>query len=158
MDSGCGYDYKQEMKHFKLSKLVIFLLAGLSLSPPALSQEASERLCAASLSDLSWVLHDEGQYPRLNSDRSGKALHGLQCREVEIIAWFRANAWTYRKSVSPSGEVFGHGARSYRADRSLVFCLPRRFPFRWLTNGCIAQASVSLFDGQITQLTAGPAI
>ena len=146
------------MKRFELSRLLVFLFASVCQSALAPVYASEGRNCTETLSELSWTLREGGAYSELNSDQSGKALHGLQCSEAQIVAWFEENSWVHLKTVSPSGESFGSGARRYKADRGLVFCLPRRFPFKWLTNGCFAQASVSLFDGKITNLTAGPSI
>ena len=134
------------------------LLAGLWLCVPDISDAAEQGLCDTSLSNLSWTLQQDGQYGHLNSDRSGKELHGVSCREADIIDWFQANGWEHRTSVSPQGALFGHGLESYPADRGLVFCLPRSFLLRWRTNGCLAQVGVLLFQGKITRLTAGPTV
>ena len=140
------------------SWFLVVLISGFFQGVPVIAQATEQRPCRAALSDFSWMLEGDGQYFHLNSDRSGKKLHGLTCREADIVDWFEGNSWTHLKTASPDGTSFGHGARRYQADRILVFCLPRRFPFRWRTNGCFAQASVSLFDGRITNLTAGPSI
>lgn len=134
------------------------ILCLLWLGVPAVSYGAEQAGCAISLSKLSWVLQKGGPYDQLNSDKSGAELHGVKCDEAEIINWFEANAWRHQKSVSPKGASFGGGSQEYRADRGVVFCLPRRFLFRLLTGGCSAQVSVLLFQGKITHLTAGPTL
>ncbi|WP_066607856.1 hypothetical protein [Celeribacter halophilus] len=134
------------------------LLSGVLLIGPVISLAAEPTPCADTLSELSWALEDTEQYIHLNSDRSGDALHGVGCKEDEVIDWFERHSWSLLRRVSVDGPSFGTGADSYRADRGLVFCLPRKFPFRWRTNGCVAQISVLLFEGKITHLIAGPTL
>lgn len=142
----------------KRTRLTAVLMAGFYLIFPVLAFAAENTMCRETLSELSWALGGTNQLSELNSDRSGKKWHGAQCTEAEIVDWFKSNSWSHLKTVSLSGAVFGSGERQYRADRGLVFCLPRQVLLRWVTNGCSAQASVMVFDGRITQVTAGPSI
>lgn len=146
------------MKRMSRSWFLGVLIAGFFHGVPVIAHATEQVQCGAALSDFSWMLEEDGQYYHLNSDRSGVKLHGLKCAEADIVDWFEGNSWTHLKTASPAGTSFGHGAGRYRADRILVFCLPRPFPFRWRTNGCSAQAGISLFGGRITNLTAGPSI
>lgn len=144
------------------TKIFPLLMSGFLLFGPVMSHAEEPTPCADTLSELSWTLEDTEQYRHLNSNQSGGALHGLACEKVEIIDWFERHSWSLLRSVSVDaasfGTGFGTGADSYQADRGLVFCLPRKFPFRWRTNGCSAQASVLLFEGKITHLIAGPTL
>ena len=144
------------MKLIERAKAPVFLIVGLCLFIVAPSHAEAAKDCTASLSEMSWALRDADRLSHLNSDKAGQKLHGVICREAAIVAWFEENSWTHLRTVSPDGEGFGSGSLSYQADRGLVFCLPRRFLFRWLTNGCSAQASVLLFERRITKLIAGP--
>ncbi len=140
------------------TKILPVLMSGFFLFGPAMSLAEEPTPCTTTLSELSWTLDGTEQYSHLNSDQSGGALHGLACEEDEIIYWFERHSWSLLRRVSVDGVSFGTGADSYRADRGLVFCLPRKFPFRWRTNGCSAQVSVLLFEGKITHLIAGPTL
>jgi hypothetical protein len=144
------------------TKILPVLMSGFLLFGPVMSHAEEPTRCTATLSDLSWALDGTEQYSHLNSDQSGGTLHGLACEEDEIIHWFERHSWSLLRRVSVDGVSFGtgfgSGADSYRADRGLVFCLPRKFPFRWRTNGCSAQVSVLLFEGKITHLIAGPTL
>ncbi|WP_417244904.1 hypothetical protein [Celeribacter sp.] len=140
------------------TKIFPVLMSGFFLFGPAMSLAEEPTPCADTLSELSWTLENTEQYRHLNSDQSGDALHGLACEEDEIIHWFERHSWSFLRSVSVDGASFGTGADSYQADRGLVFCLPRKFPFRWRTNACSAQVSVLLFEGKITHLIAGPTL
>ncbi len=140
------------------TRILPVLMSGFLLFGPVMTHAEEPTPCADTLSELSWALENTEQYNHLNSDQSGDALHGLACEEDEIIHWFERHSWSLLPGISVDGASFGTGADSYQADRGLVFCLPRKFPFRWRTNGCSAQVSVLLFEGKITHLIAGPTL
>lgn len=118
-------------------------------------QAVADGDCDATLSALNWILVDDA-YSALSWDRSGAVLSGMACSETTIIDWFKASDWRLSKAVDFSGDRYGSGDASYRADRGLVFCLPRTWFARWRTGGCSASASVLMFEGKITWATAGP--
>ena len=131
-----------------------FLVAVMSF--PALAGADVERDCKSSLSAMAWVFQkDRHDYP-LKSENAGGALHGLECDEVEIIAWFEENSWTLLRTRSASGEWSGYGSRRFRIDRGLVFCRPQPYYLGWLNGGCRGQTAVSMFEGRITQIHSGP--
>ena len=140
------------------TKIFPVLMSGFLLFGPVMSHAEEPTPCIATLSVLSWALDGTEQYSHLNSNQSGDALHGVGCKKDEVIDWFERHSWSLLRRVSVDGPSFGTGADSYQADRGLVFCLPRKFPFRWRTNGCVAQVSVLLFEGKITHLIAGPTL
>ncbi|MDU9004542.1 hypothetical protein [Sedimentitalea todarodis] len=111
--------------------------------------------CEAKLSALDWVLSD-GAYSELSWDRSGASLSGIACSETTINAWFETGGWRLAKAVDLTGGRYGRAEASYRADRGLVFCLPRPWFARWRTGGCLAESSVLMFEGKITWVTSGP--
>lgn len=121
----------------------------------AAQQVAAENDCKVHLTALNWALVD-GPYSELGWDRSGAALSGVACDETTINNWFEASGWRLTKAVSLTGGRYGSGTDSYLADRGLVYCLPRALLMRWRTGGCSASASVLMFEGKITWVTAGP--
>ncbi|RLJ59033.1 hypothetical protein BCF46_1175 [Litoreibacter meonggei] len=138
------------------SKLLPTLLAGICLSLPTPLYARTEIDCQSSLSELTWVLKSEEQYGQLQSEKAGKALHGVRCSESDIIIWFEQNSWTLREKTTASGQYFGAASRRYSADRGLIFCRPQPFLLRWSKGGCSAQAAVNMFEGRITQIFSGP--
>lgn len=131
-----------------------YIIASLWLVGAA-QQAAAEKDCEAHLSALNWALVD-GAYSELGWDRSGAALSGLACDEPTLTNWFETSGWKLTKAVDLTGGRYGSAADGYRADRGLVYCLPRALLMRWRTGGCSASASVLMFEGKITWVTAGP--
>lgn len=146
----------RNMNFSDLSKLLYAMIYGSFLSFSNLAHAEVERDCKTSLSALSWAVEDDRHHYALRTEVAGGALHGLRCGEEEIIAWFEENSWTFLRSGPGDGSWAGYGARRYRTDRYLVFCRPQPFLLGWLKGGCRDRASVTMFEGRITQIFSGP--
>lgn len=144
------------MTLFNPAKNVSGFLLSLLLCYGNLAHADDRRDCTSTLETFSWVFDETPKNYPLKSEDAGAALHGVSCREGEIIAWFESNSWILLRATSVDGEAFGSGAQQYRGDRALVFCQPRPRLLRWLGNKCAGQTSVLMFEGEITQIFSGP--
>jgi hypothetical protein len=127
----------------------------------ALPHIARAQNCEKAFADLRWTLVESDSSWQLASDHAGVVLVDKECDEEFIKEWFATAGWSLSRELTQQADnigPFGATDRSYLADRILIFCLPRGWLWRWVTNGCSAGVNVNLFQGRITDVSAGARI
>jgi hypothetical protein len=121
-------------------------------------QTARAEDCQDHFNDLLWTVQEPHSAWELNSKRKGEVFLGTSCDPAFIKSWFATAGWRLVAEETRKPEdsgPFGHGTQSYLQDRVLVFCLPREWPWRWVTEGCSMGVDISLYEGRITHVSTG---
>jgi hypothetical protein len=122
------------------------------------AQAAKAEDCRDLFADLRWTLTEVDSFWQLASDHAGTVLLGTTCDPVFIKSWFSTAGWTLKLDEQNEPEEFGPPDGLFWQDKVLIFCLPRQWPWRWVTDGCSAGVNVSLSNGRITHISAGARI
>jgi hypothetical protein len=120
-----------------------------------IAQSASADECQTTLAALRWTLTEPDSSWQLDSRRAGEALLGKVCDPEFLKSWFSTAGWTLLGDSTREPAQFGPTVRSYWEDRGLAFCLPREWPWRWMSNPCSSTVGISMFEGRITFVSAG---
>ncbi len=132
--------------------------ATLAILTFALPHTAHAQDCEKALADLRWTLVEPNSSWQLASDHAGAVLLDMECDPEFIKEWFAAAAWKLvgesTRKLNETGP-FGPTNQRFRIDQSMAFCLPRQWPWRWITEGCSVGIGISTFQGRITHINAG---
>lgn len=130
----------------------------LLLATGAMAQSSGFEDCQTRFSELRWTVSEPDSSWQLASDHAGATLLGAVCDPDFIKSWFASAGWTLTLDYRNEAEEFGpYGPTEapFWMDRHLKFCLPREWPWRWLTQGCTMSMGISMFQDRITHLNAG---
>ena len=119
------------------------------------AQNAMADQCQETLGALRWTLIEPDSFSQLASDHAGEALLDKVCDAEFIKTWFSTAGWRFLGEDTSAPVKLGPTNNPYWQDRALAFCLPREWPWRWMSNPCSATVGISLFKGRITDVSAG---
>ena len=113
--------------------------------------ECAELLNSPPLNQL-LIQNDGNDYGKINE--LGKSLLGIECSRDQITNYFLRANWELKMEYEHYS-VNGPPDSLFEADWGLIFCKPRKLPWRLFFYRCQATSNFYFFEGRVAHISAG---